>query len=956
MLSIRHRCRKYSLLLAILGVFPAPAPVCAEAPPENSIPIIAMNAGQDSTCESITLDTALSLSWRHFHGMWLLRWVNSSDRFGRLVGLCDTTGLYMVCTGHPYLPYGNPDRWWARYDPVGLLDDSAFIHTDEIGAEIESVRGAESMMADIRQNVHKLDSCNSGRRAVWYYDIFNECPNHQYRNRVGYDTWGKDSLYPYDDYMPNMFTQALQRDTVDYGGLSWHATVPAMDEVDPQGVYSWLLHTADSVDASRPISVTFGTMHRMEDWAGRTIPPPNVMDYVDAPTFADHADAVRAYIDTEYQYYTDPQAPHPAPEANQPQLLEVNAYPFRHVSIDYQNDRGFVSTLGDSLDLALLDHFSEALDSTFVPAWKRGFHRVYYHPQAFGRVGGAIMWDTTTTPDSLDWPSYPYRIPTPAEFRMLCGIALARQARGIHPFSLRSYEHWSNGNMTARESGLLDENLIPYDAPYETWVYMPRARSDFDVIPPDCIPPWTDINGNGFDPLYRLPSRPDTAGEQGRERYMEWKFAPYGRLWNSLRSTLGAIAAIGPELYRLEWWDGGRYSAAAIHFADSLNMPLHYPPAEIRVFTDSAKSGCWLFYVNRHCRSHGSPQRIVLHADSFPQGTLTDLLLDHSRRFLVPVEEDAGRYLFGDTLDAGHFRLVEFVDSTIPRDVRITAHDVYADPAPEVILPVRDFRFTAGAEVTINAVVYNMGTQGGRTAVRLHDTFEDSSLVGSTQYAVFSGLNTHGYRTDCDTVSFSWSTDSSDIGVHVLEVAAEGWDDEPDPNDNSTRFAVMIDPRDYAAEVLDDGWDMSEATVSAPDWHTADVAALSGYASGFSDSVSGMFEATLEDPSAENELHLNVDTSASNRIETSRYHRLSYAGKAEVALSAEVRWTDSQGNDHGVALPDSLPARWSVMGPYDLFELSSNWDDDDATALWLEFSRGGNTPRDIRFGWIRLTE
>jgi len=184
-----------------------------------------MNAGQNSTCESITLRAALSLSWRHFHGMWLLRWVNSPDKFGRLVSLCDTTGLYMVCTGHPYMPYGYPGYWWARYDSVELRSDSAFIQPDSNGGNIESFRGAETMMADIRQNIHKLDSCNSGRRVVWYYDLFNEGPAHQYRNRI-------DSSYVYDDYVPNIFTQALEEDQVVFKARRVRAARPSGGPAD----------------------------------------------------------------------------------------------------------------------------------------------------------------------------------------------------------------------------------------------------------------------------------------------------------------------------------------------------------------------------------------------------------------------------------------------------------------------------------------------------------------------------------------------------------------------------------------------------------------------------------------------------------------------------------------------------------------------------------------------------
>jgi len=54
--------------------------------------------------------------------------------------------------------------------------------------------------------------------------------------------------------------------------------------------------------------------------------------------------------------------------------------------------------------------------------------------------------------------------------------------------------------------------------------------------------------------------------------------------------------------------------------------------------------------------------------------------------------------------------------------------------------------------------------------------------------------------------------------------------------------------------------------------------------------------------------------------------------------------------------PSPLPGKWSEMGPYDLSDLSDDWDDEDVKALWLEFSHGSILTRHMRIGWIRLTE
>jgi hypothetical protein len=405
----------------------------------------------------------------------------------------------------------------------------------------------------------------------------------------------------------------------------------------------------------------------------------------------------------------------------------------------------------------------------------------------------------------------------------------------------------------------------------------------------------------------------------------------------------------------LRWWDG-RETDASIVYGDSVNRPIHYIEPGIRVFTDSTETDCCLFYVSRFCRVNGQPYLIEVDSDDFPSGAVTELLLDHSRRFLVPASRDGSVYSFRDTMDAGHFRLVQFVDSSLAADVRITKPDVFAEPAPSSIVPVRDFRFTAGNDVELMAVPYNVGTSGRRVEVKLKDLSGGSIELLDTEYADLPALYTSGYQTASDTVSLTWSTDSADIGVHVLEVAATTWTGEPDPEDNSVTITVLMDPRDYATEVLDDPWDMTEADSAPPDWHTRDVVGLNGYTASFSDSVGGMFEATVADPSAGNELQLNVDSSAANRIDTSLYDRLSYAAMAEVAMDVTVWWTDEHDIDHSVGLPDEIPAEWSEMGPYDLDSLSADWDDEDAKALWLEFSHGGNLSRDIRIGWIRLTE
>ena len=112
------------------------------------------------------------------------------------------------------------------------------------------------------------------------------------------------------------------------------------------------------------------------------------------------------------------------------------------------------------------------------------------------------------------------------------------------------------------------------------------------------------------------------------------------------------------------------------------------------------------------------------------------------------------------------------------------------------------------------------------------------------------------------------------IGVHVLEIRAHKWAGEPDTLDNRARVVFLIDPRDYATGVLEDAWDMTEATSGAPDWKTDDISGMRGWES-FSDSISGMFEGSISDPSSLNRMVLNTGSGASDSVDTSVYDMLS---------------------------------------------------------------------------------
>ncbi|HRW78376.1 MAG TPA: hypothetical protein P5207_06860, partial [Candidatus Sabulitectum sp.] len=448
------------------------------------------------------------------------------------------------------------------------------------------------------------------------------------------------------------------------------------------------------------------------------------------------------------------------------------------------------------------------MDSTFIPAWQiRNLDTldadVFFVPQAFGRAGGGAMFDTlpgTPVTYVISYPSYPYRIPTPQDFRMQCNSALLRGAKAILPYCLTSY--MGNGDDPATDAGLLDENNIPFDAPYEEWVYTSRPKDSLTYIFPDSIPPFM----NGYDPLCALPARPILAlgSQRNREIFLLWKFAPYGRLWRSLRGTLAAIARVAPELALLDWWEAHEDLAEIVY--DGI-QPSPFLGAQVRVFTDSSEEICYLFYLNRYCRANNNPYEITVDASDFPQGTpFSEYALDHSRRFLVEgdmISRDV--YQFLDTLDAGQGRLLQIIDDgdPLPWDIRITDPDVF------VILPadsdtLADYESCSGEPVNIHARFYNMGMDSlNNFLVYLEDETDDVML--DTARVSFSGLSTDScYRQDRDEAVFTWTPDSTDIGVHRLRVFTEYDPSEPDTADNDARLVYVVEPRDYATQVLSD--------------------------------------------------------------------------------------------------------------------------------------------------------
>jgi hypothetical protein len=876
---------------------------------------------------------------------------------------CEEAGLCFSFCAFEIMQYlkefGDDDhRYWFRNSDEELLSDSCFAQSSTDFDSIINYTSADSMY-EVDKDISLTEQIVNGlaynmnyyNLSPWFYEVYDEAPSQQWDHVVNDDL-------PFNDYIPNVYTQA-----VDENGE------PTQEEVEASGIYSWQKHLAENnEELDVPFVMNFGLHHTIEtsDYSG-----------LDARIywgdFHLQAVSVRSVIDATFQ----PPPGGGSQEENSPEFICLDYYPFRYVDYDISG-----VTMCDDDWLFLIDHVEEGLDSTVIPA-RNNDTEVCFYAQVFGSAGGPKVYHE----GEVVYQSYTRRKPAPQELRMLCNLALLHQAKGIFPYNLISYiERPNDLNQSGNTimSSLLDRHGIPFDAPYEDWVYTGRwpgeDESDYDYsyIRPYLLPPWKD----GFDPLYEVPDPPvlPENDPQNKQTWYTWLFEPYGILYNALGGIMAEIKTIGPEMHDL-WWREDPDFATVQWDPRAGSAPTGFITPEVKVFSPDGLNRCYLFYVNRYCVAEETP--LVVYFDSSdPPYTARTIALDHSRRFMMDGWTNEGVTGFFDTLGPGESRLVELISASqilpTPADVRITSPDVWIDTDGDST----QLTATTTYEVDIVARFYNMGTNGrDDVEVSLYDS-TDVCQIGSTQYLDFEGLSDDPYRVcDYEEATFTWTPGSDDIGAHILGVNAETWTGEPDPDDNSTRVTFLVTPRDYATEVREDPWDMDEAASNPPAWKTNDIEGGLPYwdASAWTDSVSGMFEGQLSATSQGDyftgTISLAIPDLGNMYIDTDTYHMLSLGmvgnnpnwNAGSSACDIYIKWKDSQNNESDwYDLDVSVGNGWDqygTVGPVDLSQISGlGWGDGaDAKEVWLKFEAERPTsppikPIDIRIGWITLEE
>jgi hypothetical protein len=523
----------------------------------------------------------------------------------------------------------------------------------------------------------------------------------------------------------------------------------------------------------------------------------------------------------------------------------------------------------------------------------------------------------------------------------------------------------------------MDLHSIPFDAPYEDWVYTGRWpdtgdwEDKYEYADPRELPPFSD----GFDPLYELPSVPALVpgDPKNLEIWYTWFFEPYSRLYDSIGGTLAEITTVAPEMHDLWWWDDYEDAAWVGSYDSTVCEPFVQP--EVRIFKRDGSNHVYLFYVNRQCRQESNPIDVVIDDQDIPGAFVCEVALDHSRRFLIPVSNPSHSvFVVHDTLEAGQARLIEFTGITINADLRITSPDVFAIREGSIVR-TSQLRCMAGETIELGATFYNMGTSStGNKAVTFTDLSGAQPVVLGTERVNLSGLS-GDYEPDSMSASILWETDNGDIGAHIVEISAATVQGE-DALDNTVRVTVLVEPLDYATEVMNDPWDMTED--GNQPWHTDDIVSVNldwdEYA--WTDSVSGMFEGVLEVPEGnvfQGDIILSEDSH--DPIDADTYTMVSLAGvcnnpNTNVPTNGcgfYVFWTDSHDQFHIFNLSNVVGGlgdgwdQWKVFAPFDMDSVSG-WDG-EIHDFGIRFQVGVPDlqaqvvyPIDIRLGWVKLED
>ncbi|MCD4706949.1 MAG: hypothetical protein K8S62_04345, partial [Candidatus Sabulitectum sp.] len=209
-------------------------------PEENSIPIIGLRI--NSTVDypvfgGIRTEQLCDLMWRHIQGTHGWEWA-ANDSLKSFLDRCDATGMLFVYSPNDIEQYqklwGEPaKRLWFRNTDYAFTCSTAYTQSSTSFDSIISIACADTMLYDdtigVYDAVNDVANIMDEHSSLWFYYICDEGPAVQRKRML-------NSEHPYDNFIPNIYTQA------------WTASipsVPALNEVENTGLYSWIKYTAE---------------------------------------------------------------------------------------------------------------------------------------------------------------------------------------------------------------------------------------------------------------------------------------------------------------------------------------------------------------------------------------------------------------------------------------------------------------------------------------------------------------------------------------------------------------------------------------------------------------------------------------------------------------------------------------------------------------------------------------
>jgi len=206
--------------------------VLADTPNSNDIPILSMRIrGPALFPDDISIELLCELSWLNFDVVNFGGWARGAP-MQALMALCDSVGIYYAISANEIEQYhkewAEPEfMYWFRNSDESLTSDSAFARWDSELDSIVQYMPAESLyyadtVMSINTSTDKLAEDMEHLNYLWFYEVYDEANSLQGRSMANYQ-----SSFTYDDYIPNVFTQA--RD---------NAGIPTMEEVETSGVFS----------------------------------------------------------------------------------------------------------------------------------------------------------------------------------------------------------------------------------------------------------------------------------------------------------------------------------------------------------------------------------------------------------------------------------------------------------------------------------------------------------------------------------------------------------------------------------------------------------------------------------------------------------------------------------------------------------------------------------------------